>query len=114
MKQEKAIQYLIEVKAEDDSKTLEKYASLVLQLTNLKSNKMGILDVKTIYDTNKISFIAEHDSDMMVADKEVNVIYKDEIELVTISYDDLSEKDQEQISQLDETATYFVKTDIEG
>jgi hypothetical protein len=84
MERTTAINYLLEVEG-----GLDRYAKVVLQLTNIKSTyKNTVLDIKTLAGTDRISIVSAEKIDG-VLEQYGTIIDKDDVQVLTIEAEDL-------------------------
>lgn len=96
----------------EGSSNLDEFAKSILQLTNHKSNDLGVVDFRTFEGTNEIHVITKERNDSYVESYFGKILFKGEIEGILIESDDVSNKVLKEIDKaLDENKDFHVILD---
>lgn len=86
----------------DGFSDIKKFAEAILVLTNLKSNDLGIIDLKTHQETNVITIIAEEENDSWITSYVGEIISKEKGVMLELNADDITKKAHKDIDNIDD------------
>lgn len=85
----------------DGFNNIKDFAEAILILTNLKSNDLGIIDLKTHEGTNVITIIAEEENDSWISSYVGEIIDKEKGFMLELDANDITRKAQSEIDVID-------------